>query len=703
MNNFTRSLRIGICAGLGLFFAEAAHAQVTWTGASSINYSFPGNWLGSAVPTATDNVLIPVTVRQPTVMGVGRGLNVTVNSGATLTVMANGILNVSGDLTNAGTIADQAGGIINLAGRLNNNASFGGAGELATVGTAPQVLDGTGGLINLGNLTVGAAGASLQSPMNLTRRLQLLGTLGTTLGNTLTLISTPSETAFVVNNGGTVVGNVTVQRAIDNSVNPGLGYRHYSSPVANSTVADLTVPGFFIPEISQGAAYNASTFPQATTPFPTVFNYDQGRVANPAITYVGGGAGSASATPALDKGFRVPVAGDGVFGLSLEVGRGYAVNISGSALVDFVGTLNNGSYTRTLTRNFPVSLEYASSGYHLLGNPYPAPLDFSALSPPTNPVGNPPLPNTNLVGVDATIAVVSSTSQYGNTYRYYNSNTNAVNPTLPVGQGFFIRVSNNVTSGSITFNNDQRLTSSDLTTFQRPNAITHPQVELSLTNGATPSMNDLAIVYFQNGATSGMDARYDGVKLSNSTGLNLSTMAASGEVLAIDGRPMPTGTLTIPLQVYVPTTGTYTLAAANLRNMNGMYTYLRDLQTGTMTNLSQQASYSFNQVATNFTPRFELVLSAQVLATAPASLTQQVSVYPNPARNLVSVELPATLGRQALTATLVDAMGRAVRTSALPAQGAATHNISLNGLAAGVYSLQMRTDAGLVVKRLVIE
>ncbi|RZJ58546.1 MAG: T9SS type A sorting domain-containing protein [Hymenobacter sp.] len=668
---FNRLLPTTVCVVIVVFTVTDVRAQTTtttWTGAVSANYTTPGNWSPASVPSATDNVIIPVTSRAPVLSALGRGFNVTIANGTSLTVTAGATLNIGGNLINNGT--------------------FGGDGELATVGTTStsQILDGTGGLINLGNLTIGAAGASLQSPMNIARRLFLTGSLTTTTGNTLTLLSTVDVTAFVVNNGGIVNGTVTVQRAIDGSINAGLGYRHYSSPVANSTIADLAAPGF-TPNVAAGAAYNASNTPRATVPFPTVFEYDQARVANGAIVY----------NPPIDRGYQVP---NPTLGLAapLEVAHGYAVNISSTSLVDFVGTLNNGTYSRQLARNAAGSTDDASAGWHLVGNPYPAPMDFAVLAPP--PTGA----STNLVGIDAAIYVVQSTSQYGNTYRTYMSNINAVNPVAPVGQGFFVHVTTPGTTGTITFQNAQRLTSSDNTTFQRTAAITHPQLELTLQSVATPALTDLAIVHFQSGSTSGVDPRYDALKLANGTGLNLSTLMGSGESLAIDGRPLPTGQLTVPLQVFIPVSGDYTLQASQLRNMSGLYSYLRDKQTGAFIDLAQQASYTFNLNAYNTTPRFELVFSPQrVLATAPAALTQQVSLYPSPTKELAFLELPASLGNQALTATLVDALGRNVRTISLPAQGTAAHQLRLNGLSTGVYAMQLRTEAGVVVKRLVIE
>ncbi|RZK16759.1 MAG: T9SS type A sorting domain-containing protein, partial [Hymenobacter sp.] len=161
----------------------------------------------------------------------------------------------------------------------------------------------------------------------------------------------------------------------------------------------------------------------------------------------------------------------------------------------------------------------------------------------------------------------------------------------------------------------------------------------------------------------------------------------------------------VPLAVGVPAAGTYTLTASQLLNLSNKLVYLRDVQLGTLTDLRQQPTYSFtvaNAAALN-TSRFELVFSPQqTLATAPAVLAQQVAVYPNPAHTQVTIELPVGLSRQPATAVLLDALGRVVRQQALPTS-LSSHAFALPGVGPGLYSLRLTTEAGTVVKKLVIE
>jgi len=77
-----------------------------------------------------------------------------------------------------------------------------------------------------------------------------------------------------------------------------------------------------------------------------------------------------------------------------------------------------------------------------------------------------------------------------------------------------------------------------------------------------------------------------------------------------------------------------------------------------------------------------------------------LTLYPNPAQGTATLLRPA--GVEAATATLHDALGRAVRTYALPA-GAGPHPLDVTGLPAGVYVLQVSTPQGPASLRLAVE
>ncbi|MBF9221551.1 M36 family metallopeptidase [Hymenobacter ruricola] len=637
----------------------------TWTGALSTDWNTAGNWT-NGLPTATTDALIPGNVtNMPAIASATADVrNLTLNAGATLSQTA-GTLNVLGNLTNNGTFRP-TGGTVVLGTTFQTNG--------------PNLLGSAA--VRFWDLTVNPNGVLLSTSAGASvQHLLTLNGAFVTQGNTFTLESNATNTALVVNNaGGFVFGAATVQRYIDPSQNPNRGYRHVSAPVGTATVASLTT-STFTPVVNP--AYN--TVGNTVTTFPTVFGYDQTRLAT-----------AATPAAAFDKGWYSP----GALTDPLAVGRGYTVNLAANQTWNFTGALTNGDVTQTLARNAGATA--ADAGLHLVGNPYPAPLDWSRVAAADRP---------NVDGVMYVFTSDDPANPYAGTYRFYQVNPGGdfgtVSPVLPLGKAFFVRVTPGQTSGTLAFKNAHRVTSfaAPVPVFQRP-ADARPAAHLTLRAAAGSAPTDDAFVYFDGAATDGFDAAYDAEKLANPSGLNLSSSGTATPRLCVNGlAPLTATQRVVPLAVGVPAAGSYTLNAAELRNLGSTPTYLRDLQTGAVVDLAQQPSYSFtvSNAAALITGRFELVFSPQaVLATAPAALAAQVGLYPNPASTAVTVELPALLGRKAVTAGLVDALGRVVRTQVLPA-GLAIHTLPLTGLATGVYSLRLQTDVGVIVKKLVVE
>ncbi|MCI1186954.1 putative Ig domain-containing protein [Hymenobacter sp. DH14] len=651
-----------------LVIAAPVVTAVTWTGALNTDWFTAGNWTSNTVPTATINATIPTSPsggRFPAITSSTANVrNLTLNSGATLT-QVGGTLNIAAILTNNGTYS------------ASNPSSSGTGPVLSLGGTAFSNIVGSS-TTRFWNLTVGANGALLATSAGaaVQRVLTLDGNFSTN-GNSFTLESNASGTAMIVNNGSNVVnGTTTVQRYIAPDLNPNQGYRHVSAPISNATVASLST-GSFTPTVNP--TYNTSATPTAETPFPTVYGYDQDRLAT-----------TTNNLADFDKGWFSP----GSLSDALTVGKGYTVNLAANQTWNFVGAPNNGTLTQTLARNSGAT--NAASGLQLVGNPYPAPLDWSLVTAADRP---------NLDGVIYQFSSNDPTNPYTGTYGFYNAGFGTISPVVALGQGFFVRVSQGQTSGTLSLKNSHRVTTYQNPTYHRT-AGTRPVVHLTLQGAGKPQTDD-AFVYFEAGATNGLDAEYDGLKLANPSGLNLSSSISATERLCVNGlEPLTTTQRIVPLAVGVPAAGSYTLNAAEVLNLTTTPVYLRDKQTGAVVDLAQQPSYSFvvSNASALLTSRFELVFSPQAaLATAPAALAAQVGVYPNPATTTAFVELPAVLGRVAVSTELVDALGRTVRTQSLPAQGAAAHRLDLANLATGVYTLHLNTSAGVVVKKLVVQ
>jgi len=684
----TSGLQLGYATSdLNVATVNNGLVSVVGPGTVTITVSQLGDfkYLAAAPVSRTFTVLSDLTVVA--------GQQLTMAAPATYgNVLVQGQLILSAPLTAAGTITVASGGMLDtscqpLTGPADFNVEAGAelrvcdAAGLATTGTLSGAVQTTGTRTFSPDATylysgpvaqmTGAglpsqvrslliknpAGVTLSAPLRVAQVLRLTQGNLNLAGQNLTLLSEASGTALVDNTGGIVNGTATVQRYLDPSLNPatgtgsnpeGRGYRHYSAPVRNATVADLAT-----------ATYSPLV---AGSAFATVYSYDESRLM-PSANF-------------FDQGWVAPAA----LSTPLAVGQGYTVNLPATELVDFVGTLNNGPLALILGRGTPTE-----AGWHLLGNPYPAPLDWRTVTVPA--------------GLDDALYVYQSTAQYGGSYRSYVNGLGS-SPLVPAGQGFFVRA----TAGTmLALSNANRVTTfGPQPSFYRTAAESRPLVQLTLQGTGSPATDD-AYVYFEAGATARPDARFDARKLRNTgpAALNLASLAGTEE-LSINGLPQPgTTSLEVPLTVAAAQPGTYTLRATQLLNQAGSVA-LRDASTGTVTPLAPLASYSFTVAAGEAaTGRFTLLFGPQTaLSTAASQLGQQVELFPNPAHSEVQLRLPASLQRETLRVTVLNSLGQQVLSQVLPA-GAALRTLPLGGLATGVYTLRFDTSAGPVSKRLI--
>ncbi|MFN3528854.1 MAG: beta strand repeat-containing protein [Bacteroidia bacterium] len=93
------------------------HAQKTWTGASSTNWSTAANWSPAGVPGNADQIIINATTNQPILSGnrtIGNGGSITINSGASLTITGSISINGNGQLHINGGELNHSGSSFNF-------------------------------------------------------------------------------------------------------------------------------------------------------------------------------------------------------------------------------------------------------------------------------------------------------------------------------------------------------------------------------------------------------------------------------------------------------------------------------------------------------------------------------------------------------------------------------------------------------------
>ncbi|MES2388565.1 MAG: T9SS type A sorting domain-containing protein [Bacteroidota bacterium] len=567
--------------------------------------------------TLSGNLTVNGSIVVPDGVTLITGCNEILGDGS-FTLMAGGYLQICSP---SGIAQSGATGAVQTATRIfSDDANY------IYNGSASQVT-GSGLPAKARNITINnAAGVSLTNASSVTHVLELSnGNFNT--NNHFTLLSDENATAMVVNTNGTSSGTAKAQRYITAAINSGTGYRHYSTPVAGQTLAGLsTTTGGFSPVLNTD--YNTAAVPGLVTPFPNVFAFNEARIT--------------ATTDTFSKGWYVPTG-------NMEAGRGYSVNIGANKTLQVSGTLNNGDQPVTYTGGHQVN-----SGWLLVGNPYPAPIDWSRMDL-TNQFEN-------------AIYTAQSTGQYAGRYGSYVNGVANNGGSKYIGsmQGFFMRA-NMDCGGVVPFTNALRLTTYMNPSFYRSES--RPGL-VRLQLSAAGSVNDETVVYFEDGAFAGFDKDKDAGKV-HAGGMSLYTMNEN-EHFSINCLPLDR--LTSP-ETRVPLA--YSAMAAETHTINVLESEGEWFVYDRADNLMHEMPYSFITAKGRFENRLQLVRTNNVNGIAKGM--QQLSLFPNPTNSRLQLALP---GQSHIN--MYDAAGRAVLQAEINDLG----SIDLSSFPNGVYTLR---------------
>jgi hypothetical protein len=171
----------------------------TWLGTTSSDWNNGANWC-SGVPTSTTDVAIPSgTPNAPTISAAADARNITIGTGATLTLGAGGTLNLYGNLVTNGVFNSTAGTIA-FRGAANQN--------VGALSVTNLIMNGAGGVTLADDLTV--SGTVTLTQGNITLGNSDMTMTGNTAGSVSSHIVTNGTGRVTVNNIGAGAVNVPV-------------------------------------------------------------------------------------------------------------------------------------------------------------------------------------------------------------------------------------------------------------------------------------------------------------------------------------------------------------------------------------------------------------------------------------------------------------------------------------------------------------
>jgi hypothetical protein len=159
-------------------------------------------------------------------------------------------------------------------------------------------------------------------------------------------------------------------------------------------------------------------------------------------------------------------------------------------------------------------------------------------------------------------------------------------------------------------------------------------------------MTDEAVVRFKDAATPNADPDFDAWKLYGTDGApQLYTVAADGEILAINSLPYTETNYTVPLNFKMKAEETVTLTFDNIGSFDpSVRIFLKDEFTNQTINLSNQPVYTFIHNTENAANRFKLVFGGTIGIEETASLPGNLWI----AGNMLFISTTELAGQQAV-------------------------------------------------------
>ena len=396
--------------------------------------------------------------------------------------------------------------------------------------------------------------------------------------------------------------------------------------------------------------------------------------------------------------------------LTFIPGKGYAVRAENGReeiydrTFQFKGIPNNGDVNYPIIRS-PNSGATANviHGYNLVGNPYPSNIKFDVLYD-----GNSDLIYKSIwFWTNATFAQYQQGSSYtGNNYAVYNGtggNTatrSSVAPFLQpdgivkVGQGFIVQ-KKSVATDNLVFKNSygsgKELRVVSAGTFFSKDAQSKNRFTLQLTS-PDELVNSLLIGYIP-GATDDFEQDYDAEAFTMSSNLFYSLL--NERRLLIQGRSDAFTTkdrLNVGVNFFQA--GNYMIG---LEDGEGIFeadqnVYLKDQQTGIITNLSQ-SSYSFAANAGETNARFEIIYEPESVLTTDDSNKEKIVVYRQDGQFMIKA--PKIMER----VEVYETSGKLIQTLQPNSKLAILDSDSMPN---GMYLLRIKTtDGALTTKKMV--
>jgi hypothetical protein len=489
------------------------------------------------------------------------------------------------------------------------------------------------------------------------------GNLDVSNADSFTVVSDATDSASLLINS-TASGDVTYERHI-----PTTKWHFVSAPVTDQSINDFaTNVANDVKQNTGNTFYGISFYDNGNDPLKRWRYYTTGGAFNPATT-------SQSAGPAASA-------------TNFVSGRGYSNLRASVGTYTFKGALATGDVTIAIAENNATA---ANHHFGVVGNPYPAFLAANSNANASNVL------TQNISKLKENMEALYFWDGSTTSYEAVNNSDNAL--YLAPGQAFAVEAK----ADGETFTFSKALTvpqPSSPAKFYK----TEPMGEVTVFLTKDETVKKTRLRYLTANATLGFDRGYDaGSYRDGEPSFSVDThLVSNSEGVDFTLQCLPKGqleTTVVPLAVYANANEEIRFSADAENLPNGVFVFLEDKQTNTITKISD-APYSLTPTQDiNGIGRFYLHTAASVLSVDEITDFENVSIYKTNNSNLRIVGLENTTNTTQVK--LFSLLGKEVVSATITPKR--VNDVALPKLSAGVYLVQVVGSNGKFDKKIFIE
>ena len=450
-------------------------------------------------------------------------------------------------------------------------------------------------------------------------------------------------------------------------------FRFLAAPVVDATSANWRNNGTNTAgigtHITGGTTLN--NFDQSTTNAASAFGYNEVLAGNDVT--VGSGATSDPGwtaftdgnTEALTngKGFRVFVRGDRTISLD---GSGSVTPTNTTLSVTGTYPANSVSIATTKTNS------NTNSGFNLVGNPYPATIDWNAVTKGTD--------------ISATYTTYNPSS---GAYVSWNGSTGDASQYIASSQAFFVQQTG--VAGGITIAEANKVSNAAGNYF-RNKLEDHLKISMKYDS----ANYDAAFIHFRTDAQNDFDT-YDGLKFQNA-GVNIASVGTDGKRYNINSLASLNQTTEIPLSVLGSVLTNFELKFDDVQTFKNHELYLIDHYLNKMLLLSDGFTYPIelsSDSASVKDGRFKIVFVQKATGINTNEKNANAFIlYPNPAANSIHLLLDAkNTNNENVSFEIYNQLGARLQQGSLDFTTAKDQTIAIDQLAQGSYFIKLQSKS----------